>query len=302
MYASIDIGTNSTLLLIGEPQADGSVRIVEDRATVTRLGAGLAKSCRLADDAAERTLAVLREYWALCTEHGVRAVAAVGTAALRTADNADDFLLVARREMPICIEVLSEAEEARLTFEASAHDFGEEILVLDIGGGSTEWIARGDDGMLSWRSLPIGCVNLTERFLKTDPVSDNETNQLRDSLRSMLRGHESRVTSHESRLVATAGTATTLMAIVLGLEPYDRNAVHGKTLARDALQAIAADLQGKTIAERQEIPGLDPKRAEVILAGAIVLDEAMATADADVATISDAGVKWGLFYERFCNR
>lgn len=304
-YASIDIGTNSVLLLIGEPLPDGRVQVVEDRAMVTRLGQGLAASGVIADEAADRTLKALAIYWQLCIKHGVRGIAAVGTAALRNAKNAADFLLVAKREMRLDIEVISAEREAKLTYLASEHDFGPNTAVIDIGGGSTEFICRRqkikDD--LDIQSLALGCVSLTEAICKSDPVTEKEHLVLCAEIRSVLGKSIDRgiYSPQEGRkLVAAAGTATTLMAIELGLEPYVPERVHGQTLSLESLHRIIDDLKSKTIEERKRIPGLIPERAEVIFAGGVLLDEAMSYLGYPTAIISDRGVKWGYFYEKFC--
>jgi exopolyphosphatase/guanosine-5'-triphosphate,3'-diphosphate pyrophosphatase len=304
-YASIDIGTNSVLLLIGEPLPDGRVQVVEDRATVTRLGQGLAETGVIADEAADRTLKALGIYWQLCIKHGVSGIAAVGTAALRNAKNVADFLLVVRRELGLDIEVISAEREARLTYQASEHDFGPDIVVIDIGGGSTEIICRRPrvKDALDIQSLTLGCVSLTEAICQSDPVTDQEYVALCTEIRSELEksiGREIYSPQEGRQLVATAGTATTLMAIKLGLEPYVSDRVHGQDLTIEELKNIIDDLKSKTIEERKRIPGLIPERAQVIFAGAVLLDQAMSFLGYSQAIISDRGVKWGYFYEKFC--
>jgi exopolyphosphatase / guanosine-5'-triphosphate,3'-diphosphate pyrophosphatase len=306
--ATIDIGTNSLLLLIGEPLPDGSIRVLEDRAHITRLGEGLAASDRLTDAAIERTIATLREYKECCDRHGAQAVAAVGTAALRQASNAEAFLARARDELGIAVDVIAPEREARLTHLAAVRDFGEEIVVIDIGGGSTEFIARalphhGVAGELALKSLPIGCVTLTERFIASDPPAPAEVQALRMAVREALEAtveldHFAR--PHDHMLVATAGTATTLMAMHLALPAYQPELVHGQHLKITDLRALVAALVAATLDERRRMPGLLPARADVILAGAVLLHEAMNELGYADVTISDRGVKWGLFYEKFC--
>lgn len=301
MYATIDIGTNSVLLLIGEPDTDGKVRVVEDIAKVTKLGEGVADSGIIDDGAAERTLDALGRYWKTCVDHKVERIKVVGTEALRRAKNAEDFLLVVKRALNLDVEIISSEREAMLTFKASSHDFGNDIIVVDIGGGSTEFVTKDE-----LKSAPIGCLNLTERFLKSDPITEKEVNSLRYHIRIKLErcafGFDARHTTQDARrVVATAGTATTLMAIRLALEPYVAERVHGQRLQIRELNAIIDDLRSKALDERKKVPGLIPERADVILAGAIILDEAMKHLGCDEAIISDRGVKWGLFYEEFCS-
>ncbi|MFH0799047.1 MAG: Ppx/GppA family phosphatase [Pseudomonadota bacterium] len=309
MFATIDIGTNSVLLLIGEAVPDGSVRVVEDRAMMTRLGEGLGKSGEISGAASKRTLDALSSYWELCVKHGVRRVAAIGTAALRNARNAADFLLLARRSLGLEIEIISFDREATLTFASAARDFGDDIVVIDIGGGSTEFVSRersnGKPGPLRFRSLNLGCVSLTEEFIKNDPPSDADILALRSRIRASLKADiEPEIYSrpHDRTLVATAGTATTLMAMHLKLATYDPALVHGGRLKIDDLRGIVDAFKRMTLEERKRMPGLIPERADVILAGACLLHESMSALGFANATISDRGVKWGLFYEEFCGK
>ncbi len=297
MFATIDIGTNSVLLLIGEPLPDGSVAVAEDRAEGTRLGEGLAQHGAISPEASARTLEVLKQYHDLCIKHGAKGIAVVGTAALRNASNASEFIDALKRELGLAVEVISQDREALLTYEACAHDFGKEILVVDIGGGSTEFISADDIA-----SLPIGCVSLLEEFLKKDPPTEAEMISLRTSVRkALVSSLEPRAFArpHDRELVAVAGTPTTLKAILLSLQPYDPKRVHGSSLSISDLRNIIDMLLKKTIAQRKEIKGLIPQRADVIVSGAALLLEAMSYLGFEKVTISDRGVKWGLFYEKF---
>ncbi|MFA4874896.1 MAG: Ppx/GppA phosphatase family protein [bacterium] len=308
MFATIDIGTNSILLLIGEPQQDGSVLVSEDRALVTRLGQGLVKSGEISRSAADRTLHALSEYKRLCDERGVSEIAAVGTAALRNASNAATFIEQVRREFSIDIEVISAEREATLTYEGSAHDFGPAIAVIDIGGGSTEIIAQKRDPHgklpgLNIVSLPLGCVTLTEKYLHSDPVTHAELHDLRAAIHASLEERlelSMYARPNDLEFVATAGTATTLSAMHQKLARYEPEAVHGSRMKMADLRDILDDLVRMTLEERKRIPGLIPERADVILAGAELLHDAMSYLGYADVTISDRGARWGLFYEKFC--
>ena len=303
MKAAIDIGTNSVLLLIGEPKPDGTIRTAVDRAEGTRLGEGLAESGSISDVAADRTMAVLADYMRLCDEHAVTGIACVGTAAFRGASNADDFIMLAKRSLGLNVEIISSEREAELTYLACERDFGSEIVVLDIGGGSTELIARDPKGSeLEFLSLPLGCVLLLESFIEGDPVRHDELVRTRAHIREILeRDVDPKVFGrpNDREFVATAGTATTLMAIDLALERYSADAVHGSTLAIANLRDMLDDLMSKTLEERRAVKGLPPQRADVIITGAAILHEAMSYLGYSDVVISDRGVKWGLFYERF---
>ncbi len=296
MYASIDIGTNSILLLIGEPNDDGSVQILADRADITRLGEKVEKTGKLSDEAINRTLETLGGLWELCHRHKVQRIACVGTEVLRRAQNAADFAFVVKRTYNIDIDIITPEREAQLTFLGATRDFGEDNIVCDIGGGSTEITHRDDAGELKSVSLPIGCVTLTERFLKSDPPKDKQCLAAIEEIQKRVTD----ITPNGRRMIVTAGTATTLMAMHLGLEKYDAARVHGQTLTEEMLADLFGQLRAVSLRHRKKIVGLDPKRADVIIAGAIILDELMDRLGKDEVTVSDRGVKWGLFYEAFC--
>lgn len=291
------------LLLIGEPLPDGSVRVAVDRAEGTRLGEGLRERGSISSEAADRTMEVLTDYMSLCDEHRVDGIACVGTAALREATNADDFLMLASRSLGLKVEVISNGREAELTYKACEHDFGGEIVVLDIGGGSSELIVLEPDSGLSTLSLPLGCVTLLEEFIRSDPATHDELLQARSRIREVLESGvdpKAFARAHERKFVAVAGTATTLMAMELALDPYVPEAVHGRTLPITRVRQIIDELMEKTVEQRREIKGLPAQRADVILTGAAILHEAMSYLGYADAIISDRGVKWGLFYEKFC--
>ena len=309
MHATIDIGTNSVLLLIADPRSDGSVRVECDLTHVTRLGQGLTSTGVISTAAADRTMQTLRDYKELCEKHGVRSIAAIGTAALRNATNAAEFVARAKNDLGLEIEVISAEREARLTYEASAHDFGTSIEVIDIGGGSTELIAqrrdpKGELPGLNILSMPVGSVSLTEKYLKSDPVTHGEMHELRSALHKVFQAWVEPIKyarPNDLTFVATAGTATTLMSMHLRLEHYSADAVHGGRMKISEMRDIIDKITPMTIAARKGLTGLMPERADVILAGAELLHDAMSFLGYAEVTISDRGVKWGLFYEKFCN-
>lgn len=300
MYATIDIGTNSTLLLVAEVLPDKKVRVVEDKMTVTRLGAGLSRMGNISPDSKECTLNAISDYINICRSHGVKKISIVGTAALRTAKNAGEFIFEAEKIANQHIEVLGGEREAELTYKAAVHDFGNDIIVIDIGGGSTEFIGTDKKKKLIMKSLNIGCVNLTEQFLISDPVGDIELSRFRSKVRFKLESNIDFATfarPNDRELVATSGTATSIASMVLKLSPYDANRVHGFKLKIDELRNIIDELKFKSLEERKKIRGLDPKRADVIAAGAGILHEAMSVLGFATVTVSDRGLKWGLLYE-----
>lgn len=328
MFATIDIGTNSTLLLVGDTLPDGRIRIVADEARVSRLGQGLSSNENLEPEAINRTVATLKEYRQICERHNVSSLAAVGTAALREASNSQVFLAQVKEELDLEVEIISPEREAWLTYIGSARDFGQDILVCDIGGGSTELIwgkpppavskTTAEEGTApapipkeekvkheecQFLTIPIGSVVLTERHVKTDPIAVEEFKELCTVIDQMLnRSLLGLSHRHAEKLVATAGTATTLAAIEKKLEVFDHKKVHGCILEMLDIQVIVDLLKARTIADRRKIPGLQHGREDVILAGAIILDRVMRRLGYDMVTISDRGLRWGLFYERFASK
>ncbi|MBN2576058.1 MAG: Ppx/GppA family phosphatase [Deltaproteobacteria bacterium] len=296
--ATIDIGTNTTLLLLAESRA-GKVQALAERAEITRLGRGIGADGGLGRAGIERTLAVLAEYRTIARAHGA-AICAVGTEALRRAPNAQDFLVPAARILGAEVEVIDGEREAALTFLAAARSFAEvatgRAAVIDIGGGSTEIIVARAGRVELRRSLPLGSVRLTEKHIKNDPALATEIAAVEAESARQLAGVA--LPSPPLTLVGTAGTVTTLAAMSLGLASYDPARVHGHRLALAALEREIARLRASTQAERERMAGLDPKRADVILAGACILRQIVVAARVSEVLVNDRGIRWGLLYER----
>ncbi len=304
--ATIDVGTNTTLLLIarpkpGSPAADPQV--LENAAEITRLGRGIGKDGRLGPAGIERTLAALARYAAIAAEHGAT-IAAIGTEGLRRAPNADEFLEPARRILGAPVEVISGEREAALTFRAVAESFvaeiaGGRVAVVDVGGGSTEIIVSARGEIVFRRSLPLGSVRLHERHVRSDPPTGTEATAIEQEVEAALdTAAEAFAGSPLAMLVGVAGTVTSLAAMTLGLDSYDSARVHGSLLALTDLDAQIGRLRTSTQAERERIVGLDPKRADVIFAGALLLRTIARRARVDAVRVSDRGIRWGLYYER----
>jgi exopolyphosphatase/guanosine-5'-triphosphate,3'-diphosphate pyrophosphatase len=305
--ATIDIGTNTTLLLVAEGTHAGDVRVLEEAAEITRLGRGIGKDGGLGAQGLERTLEVLRAYAARIQHHGAR-VHAIGTEALRRAPNAQDFLGPAAAILGSPIEVIDGDREAALTFRAAVTSFPElgprPFVVIDIGGGSTEVIVAQPGGpgeepaSRSAVSLSLGSVRLTERFVKHDPPQPAEIDAINAELAAQLRDLPARAADGQRfQLCGTAGTVTTLAAMALGLESYDPDRVHGFRLERAALERQLQRLAGANQAERERMAGLDPRRADVIFAGACILQAFVQRLDAPAVLVNDRGIRWGLLYE-----
>lgn len=304
--ATIDIGTNTTLLLVARPRPGAPLaepEVLAERAEITRLGRGIGGDGRLGREGIERTLAALARYAAVAVEHRA-AICAIGTEALRRAPNADEFLRPASTILSGQLEVIDGDREATLTFRAVAESFPAEIAagrvgVVDIGGGSTEIIVADEGKVVFRRSLPLGSVRLHERHVHGDPPTPEEAQAIERDVGATLDGAAEAFTRGPlTMLVGVAGTVTSLAAMSLCLDTYDPARVHGSTLTLAELDARIASLAAMKQAERERIPGLDPRRADVIFAGALLLRAIVRRAAVDAIRVSDRGIRWGLYYER----
>lgn len=302
-YASIDIGTNTVLLLVME--SNGGLVELHDAATVTRLGEGLLGSGRLARPAMERTVKALEEYRRVLDGFGVETADAYGTSALREAANRDEFIEMARRRAGIGVRVFSEYEEAYYTYLSVKDDAriqGEELLIVDIGGGSTE-VARGNrDRFLGYVSLPIGTVKLTERFIGHDPPLPEEIERLAAFVREQVDPARLGLAPDESvnrRIVGMAGTVTTLAAMVLGIEVFDKKRIHGMVISLPVIREWRERLLAMTVAERKAVPGMAPGREDVLPQGLLLMEEIVAASGGSGFRVSTAGARYGVLYEAF---
>lgn len=280
---------------------EGCLRPSLERATITRLGAGVDASRRLCPAATARTLACLTDYAAAIRDAAVTRLAVVGTSALRDAAGSEDFCAAAAAILGEAPRVISGDEEAHLTFlgALSGLDVIGNVLVFDVGGGSTELITGalvdGVPHIETARSLDVGSVRLRERHLRHDPPTAAELAAARSEVRELLQRRAAPDRSH--RLVGVAGTVTTLAAVAAKLVPYVGHRVHGASLTATTLHQQVDELAALPLAARAELPGLEPARADVIVTGAIVVSEILRWAGGEAFTVSDRGVRWGLLTE-----
>jgi exopolyphosphatase/guanosine-5'-triphosphate,3'-diphosphate pyrophosphatase len=272
--AAVDVGTNSVRLLVAEPTGDDRLfATVDRRMRITRLGQGVGATRALAPEAVERTLAVLREFRSVMDDAGVPAgrVRMTATSAARDATNREVFFGPAADIVGTPVELLSGEEEGRLSFDGATAELDGALgpfLVVDIGGGSTEFSVAGGS-----RSFDIGCVRLTELYLEHDPPQPEElhaciavtTEYLKDVVRELPEVAEART------FVGLAGTVTTAAAVEQGLATYDRDRIHGFRLTRDAAEDVFRTLATEARADRVHNPGLEEARADVIVGGLCVL-------------------------------
>jgi exopolyphosphatase/guanosine-5'-triphosphate,3'-diphosphate pyrophosphatase len=299
-FATIDVGTNSVLLLVAERGASGRFSAVEERAEITRLGRGVDHTRRLAPEAIAATLEVVETFVRSARELTAEAIVITATSAARDAVNGADFLAEAKRRTGLGIEIISGEEEARLSFASAFADFGGErpLAVVDIGGGSTEVILGDLDGHITFRhSFDIGSVRLTERHVRGDPPSPAELDAVARAVEHEL-GALPRPPAG-ARLIGIAGTVTTLFSVARRMDPYDASLVQGATLTRTEVARVIEELSRVPLAARRALPGLQPKRADVIIAGGLVLGGILDALGLGEVTVSDRGLRWGLLADRF---
>jgi exopolyphosphatase/guanosine-5'-triphosphate,3'-diphosphate pyrophosphatase len=296
--ASIDIGTNTILLLVAEIDK-GVLKPLLEKETIVRLGEGVQQNGVLLEGAMERGIQTLTQYLKECEGMGVQRIFAAGTSALREAKNARDFLKRVEEQLNLAIEIISGEEEAQLSFLAVARDLRnleEPILVVDVGGGSTEFVFGKGDQISRWVSLPDGSVRFTEQFLLSDPVRQEEWVNMDNEIMKGLG--EVPPPQKPFTLVAVGGTATTLASVELRLEHFVYEKIHHFILGRKALKSQLKLYRSRTLEERRKIPGLFPARADVILAGGAILYFAMEKFGVPSALISCHGVRYGLIYKK----
>ncbi|HEV3377528.1 MAG TPA: Ppx/GppA phosphatase family protein [Thermoleophilaceae bacterium] len=292
----VDLGTNSTRLLVADVQ-DGSLTELERRTTVTRLGEGVEKTGRLSDAAVARVCEALAVYREVLDRLGAEDVVAVATSAMRDAENGPAFRDEIRERFGIEARTISGDEEARLTFlgATSSRRAGAQTLVIDIGGGSTEYVtgqAGSDPGFHV--STRMGSVRHTERHLHSDPPTADEMASLAEDARAIVTGDvPGEVRERVEEGIAVAGTATSLAAIAQELDPYDPEKVHGYRLGRGTCERIVSQLAALTVDTRRRVTGLHPDRAPTIVAGAVILLESMRAFDLDQIEISEADILHG---------
>lgn len=293
--AVIDIGSNSTRLLIAEV-TEGRVSEVERQSRVTRLGRGVDLSGQLSAEAIEAACGAIADYVAICREAGVDKIEAIATSAVRDASNGSAFIAELRERFALSARVLDGEEEARLTYLGATceHTPLEPTLVIDIGGGSTELIVGTGEAISFHTSLQAGVVRHSERHITNDPPSTIELEALASDVRSLIEGAiieepGARATAG----IAVAGTPTSLASIEIGLEPYDPKQVHGHTLTLGAIQRQLSKLASAPLSKRAEIVGMHPDRAPNIVAGVVILVEAMRAFDLESIEVSEHDILYG---------
>lgn len=299
--AAIDIGTNTVLMLVAERRG-GRLSAVEEHARITRLGLGVDRTRRLDQAAIDRTFGVLEDYASRAKALGASAIAAVATSAVRDAENGPGFRARAEEILGGEVAVASGDREAILTFRGALGGLPiagdrDSVAVIDVGGGSTEIVIGAGDTIAWAHSYDVGSVRLTERHVPSDPPTTEALAAIRADARATFAAPPPDLPHRLDAVVAIAGTATTYAAIELGLVDYAAAPPHGHVLGLAALERLIGELAAVPLEARRRRAGLEPKRADVIVAGGLVLAEAARALRADRLLISDRGVRWGLAEE-----
>jgi exopolyphosphatase/guanosine-5'-triphosphate,3'-diphosphate pyrophosphatase len=300
--AAIDCGTNSIRLLIAEPNGLGGLKDLERRLEIVRLGQGVDASGEFHPDALRRTFAAVEEYAELIkkAEVAVERVHFVATSAARDVKNRGTFIAGVQERLGVLPDVISGETEARLSFVGALSRVspeGEPVLVMDIGGGSTELITGSARGEIhSGISLEIGSVRVTERFLKQNPVVEDDLDRAAEYVDELLAGCGMDFDSIGA-WIGVAGTATTLAGVYLELDRYDREKVHGSRMSLRAIEKLLHQLAGMTVEEIRALPSMHPGRADVITGGALVVSRIGARLNVSELIVSESDILDGIALE-----
>lgn len=309
--AAIDCGTNSIRLLVADiDPATGSFTELDRRMRIVRLGQDVDRTGRLAPEALERTFTACREYAQAIEELGAEKIRFVATSASRDAENSADFVRGVHEILGVEPEVITGDQEAQLSFdgatkelsaEGASHGFASPYLVVDIGGGSTEFVL-GDESVRAARSVDIGCVRMTERHLvqdgaKIDPPTEARIAAIRADIEAALDlAAETVPLTEATTLVGLAGTVTTIAAIALDLKEYDSEAIHHSRISLARVEEITTRLLASTHTERAAIPAMHPGRVDVIASGALILQALMRRTGAQEIVVSEHDILDGIAF------
>lgn len=294
--ASIDVGSNSVLMLVADLEPKGSWRRVEDHAEVTRISRGLDQSGLLEEESIARTASVLRVFAERARALGVDRILATGTAPFRSASNGAQVAERLSEVIGAPLVVVSGETEAALTLEATLASFPglDESYLVDIGGASTE-IIECRHGATRSVSMDIGVVRLTERYVSSHPLDLDTCESIRAAVRTRLQA--SGITPHRGLpVIGVAGTVTTLAAVDLEMSTWDPDRIQGYRMACARVVELGASLSSLDLEARSSLPGLDPRRADVLPAGAWLLAEICAYLGSSEIWVSDRGLRWGRLY------
>ena len=296
----IDIGSNSIKFFVGEKSEDGTIKTIIDKNDIARLGEGLRETGRISDEALERNAQSVAAFAAEAGEQGVEEIVCVGTMALRSASNSGDFAARVRELCGVKVQIIPVEEEARLSYLAilSGMPVPEgELVIFDTGGGSTEFIFGRGKELIKRFSVNLGSIRITEKFFQEDPAGEGSVEAAVKEIDEEFEA--AGVVGHPVKLVGMGGTVTSMGAVKHKMVTYDSDIIQGSTLTRADIGEQIKAYKERTVEQRRELPGLQPKRAEVILAGACILKNITERLGMDELTISDRGLRHGLAFDLF---
>ncbi len=298
--ASIDIGTNTALLLAAEVSPQLEILPLVQHEKIVRLGEGVDERRLLKPAAIQRTMEALEEYVKECRDLKIEDIVISGTSAVRDAQNRAELIDEIKQVFGIEMRVLSGEEEARLTYFGALSNkshLTHDILLIDIGGGSTEFITGTLNAITKAVSIDVGSVRLTERFIRHDPINEAEFSAIENFIDKQLRSIRRNFAFRPEHFVGVAGTVTTLAAMQLRMADYNPEKVDSCHLNFQQVTEMVEDLKRKSLSEKRHLPGLSPKRADVILAGAMILLQVMREFDFVEVTVSDRGLRFGVLID-----
>ncbi|HCX73474.1 MAG TPA: Ppx/GppA family phosphatase [Candidatus Cloacimonas sp.] len=298
-YAILDIGTNSIKFFAFSIE-NGKAKTLVDTNNIARLGEGLSQTGKISNTAMQRNITALREFQQKARELNVEEITAVGTMCLRTAQNSSEFIQKVKNELDLDIEVIKGEEEARLSYLAVLSTIGKtnkDLCVFDTGGGSTEFIFGEGTELKNRISLNLGAVHPTEKFLLSDPVTKQEQEKMMAYIKDFFQPHLN--SRRPEILIGIGGTVTSMGAVKHKMVKYDPQIIQGTKITADEVDELMELFRNKTIEQRKQIPGLQPKRADVILAGAAIVKTIMDIFRINSFTISDRGLRHGLMFDLY---
>ncbi len=298
--AIIDIGSKSIKFFVGEKQEDGTIKTLLDTNDIAALGEGLSKTGRISDEALERNAQSVKNFAEKARELGADKIVAVGTMALRSAENSADFVARTKELCGVEVQIIPGEEEARLSYLAVLSGLplqDGELVIFDTGGGSTEFIFGQGTELKNRFSVNLGSNRITETFFADDPVAEGSVEAAVAQIDKEFA--EAGVCGKPAQLVGMGGTVTSMASVKHKMAKYDPDVIQGSKLTLDDINAQIADYAAKTLDQRREIVGLQPKRADVILAGACIVRAVMELTGVSELTVSDRGLRHGLMYELF---
>lgn len=294
---SIDLGTNTILLTIVEINRDGSINTLYEEAKITRIGFRINETHRINSEAAKLTLQALRKYKKITEEFEVDEIIACATSALRDAINGQNFINSVSRTIGIPIKIISGEEEANLLYLVALNEFRDKnknLLLIDIGGGSSELVFGNSKQLIFSKSISIGSVRLTERYIKHDPMISAELKEVKLAIKEVLP--ELKELEEPFITIGTGGAFTTLQSVKFKLNRYDPEIIHKSALKYNEAKSLFSLFNSLKLSERKVLKGLESKRADIIPIGTLIVLSIMEKYNISQICVSDRGLRWGIIY------